>query len=573
MPLKHETLLQILNEIQKSPEYTRYQNEVERISRFLHGDQWSFRNAGQVSQKLIADPKEETIYPSMPVLNWAARVVINRISSFNFNPIVSFPNMADPMLAAAIMAAVRDIPVTNIVHSLAANLYLFGIAGVCARVSGAKFVIEVKLPSQILLDPEIPDIQRMRFYGYTEKLTPARIVELFNEKVNAGKDGYVDVYHLYLRPDLIGGLEEEEQEYERELVYAVFTKEKILYREEVSLPNFFIEIYSEDVIHTYPIPMGYYMVQANQAIDRLIKYALENAYRTSQNKIGIKKSAIVNPDSVAENKPGGIIVFDIEGPIADAITHIPAAPLASAHTDLTNSILSLTDMFFHVSEHIKAQQLGTDVSGRTLEQLTAASFLETKRIAEKIASLLERSLYVLVQKFVGGPIPLEIKIGDNFNLPSLPHERLAYILQVIQQVINFPPEVAIGALSILDIPYGKEIRDILEQHFKALALSEAEKAQQRQLEQINQLPQPVRTLLARVGSEVAQAFSKVIQEQAKADPQLASQLIQFIPAVVQQSINQFLNSPPPFPPPGPVPPEGPPENIPPENIPPNFGQP
>jgi len=81
---------------------------------------------------------------------------------------------------------------------------------------------------------------------------------------------------------------------------------------------------------------------ANQAIDRAFKYAIESSNR-ARTKIVMKRSAITNPEEVQENEEHGIVWVDEDTPLGDSMQIVQAQPMSAASLELASAYMAVQD--------------------------------------------------------------------------------------------------------------------------------------------------------------------------------------------------------------------------------------
>lgn len=340
----------------------------------------------------------------------------------------------------------------------------------------------------------------------------------------------------------------------------------ILYDGEIQtasrkLPIFVFTLY-DDPMRIYNHGLGYQTRSLNFSIDRAMKYLLDNARRTSQNRLVVRKQSFTDPQGQLTNIPGGIMALDTEGPLSDSIMPLPAMPLPDAHAKIISLILDLVDTTTGLGEIIKQENIPMDASGRFLEQLTSSQLLEVKgivrRLAHGITQWYERILldiidgmdeeffikatkgYVLVRPDILRGVDFDyhfcVRVDDALDWPTTPIEKNTLLLAMVDKFIQYPPEIAMKVLDYVSFPNRDALRQALSEFYaKQAALIAAKTASV-----------PPDKGIQQVGVKAASNVGDVIEDLAKSvgkvDPLKAIETAKLIPQATREAYEKVLQS-------------------------------
>jgi hypothetical protein len=241
----------------------------------------------------------------------------------------------------------------------------------------------------------------------------------------------------------------------------------------------------------------------NLAVDRHLKYAIENARRTSQNKYIINEYGIENLLQSVENTAGGIIRLkaDVED-IRSIVLPLQGMDLPQAHQTLVDMCRELAGDVTGERDLIQQQNLPKDASGRFVEAVESASNARITRIRKNLTRAIERVakqiVFLLIEneeedRFYSmtrdwsnpsyismNPSLLrfdefdfeakwDVKLNAADVMPLNPLDQDTLVLSMVDKLLTYPPEVQMVLLDVLNIPQKATVRRALNAANQAAA--------------------------------------------------------------------------------------------------------
>jgi hypothetical protein len=532
-------LKKFVTEVEKDKNYKKFTDYVDSIERFLLEPQWLTKGQQRKIQSGLLYETNEHL-PHIDLISWVVETITNKVKSYSYDPKVELPpEQADfARLAEELLKTVFNKSFEDIIETLSYWIILYDCVGCYVYEEDGEFCLQPIHPAQILVDPEARSIDQARFFGFKEKVTGHYLLGFDNPEIKDIKptDLY-DIYHLF-----VSCAEQAEIDGVTRYVdkYYVFTDNLILSAEEYTTPCFVIASISNKTRTFYRRPSGSTMKNLAQALNSSLKYWLDNAYRAAHNKVAVKEEGISNLDEVYQNKAAGVIKVIGAGPVTDYVYNVSPPPVPEAHKLSIDMILQLTDLLFHVSEHLKAQQLGSDTSGRALIELTSASFFQINRIVKALQNALASCGKWIIETAFEGRFQPKIIIGDTELFPSTPQDRAVIYLAIIQQLQSMPPPIIFTILDAIQLPRKDELKKAFQDYFE----QQAEADRQKQLQQLPSLPKPIQDIVKEVVNASSQTMVALVREIVKINPQLAEQYIAQLPDILTAQVTKLLSPQP-----------------------------
>ncbi len=353
----------------------------------------------------------------------------------------------------------------------------------------------------------------------------------------------------------------------------------VLFDDEITTPNGELPVHA---VRAYKIPREFWGMgvveqtrHLNFLLDKSLKYAIENANRTANNRVIIDKSQVTNPDEVYKNERGGVITLEAGGDIDRAVKALPAMQLPTAHVSMINLLRELTDNVTGITDMRLAENLPKDASGKFLQEAESGA---NSRLSEIRENLIEDGLKPMVHNILAYSIAFEdrsrfikitqsfgqkpayvefnpvflsfqdedfearfdVEIGGNDLALNSVFEEDQLALQRVQSLAGLGPDLAFEMLKVLHVPNRKAIEKALNRFF----IVQAQQAQQQtdpaqskiEADQNEALSQIVR----RVGESTADSIENLAKELGDTNPQAADQLISQMPDIVSENVARTI---------------------------------
>jgi hypothetical protein len=364
---------------------------------------------------------------------------------------------------------------------------------------------------------------------------------------------------------------------------------KILYDGEMptSYLPFQVFTFFDDPFRIYSMGLGWALKSLNFAIDRSLKYAIDNARRTGQNKIIVRKDALTNPEEGLTNLPGGIMLAETDRELNDVILPLPAMDLPKAHIELIQQIMSIADLTTGLGEISKTQELPREASGRFIDKMIGSQILDLKEVALHVADITveiskamldmliqnanedmivkisgDKDLFVKINPADLRTIDLEdysFEINEALDYPTSPMDFNTLYMATLQSLMSLPSPIAQEVVKYIKFPDKNAL-------IRALKKKEEMEAQQAQAQQEQAQQQPseadraVRQIAVKAASNVGDVYENLSKEAIKESPTSAYDIAKVIPEAVARAYQTVLqNVSGETPPPQGIPPEGVPE--------------
>lgn len=313
----------------------------------------------------------------------------------------------------------------------------------------------------------------------------------------------------------------------------------------------------------------------NIAIDRHLKYAIENARRTSQNKFIINEFGIENLQSAMDNSPGGIIRIKADIPdIRNIVYPLQGQELPQSHVQLVNMGRELISDVTGERDILGQEDLPKDASGRFVEAVQSASNARVtrirynvtraiQRVAKQVAFLLienedEDRFYTISRDWTNpkyaqfnlGVLEFEeydfeakwdVKVNAADVLPVNPVDQNVMIMTQLEQLMQYPPETQQALLNMLNIPEKGQLRYALGVHQKAMAAAAEQQGPDPELMKVQAETEKVVTdarvkMQQSIAENVGDGLEKEANTVSTMSPGSATEAIMNIPLKIKDAM-------------------------------------
>jgi len=315
---------------------------------------------------------------------------------------------------------------------------------------------------------------------------------------------------------------------------------------------------------------------ANQAINHSFKYALENSNR-SQTKILWKKGAIENVEDAVDNEAYGFIEVDPDEPMSDVFQIIPANPLNGAHLELAGVMLQTQDKSLGVVDIREPGKSPSHVTGDAVEGMNGPDIdrhAKRNRRWLRFKQDIYRDVLHLILKYedqertielgrdYGEPSYLtfdpdvfnfeeyefearwSVEMREPDDLPQNRAKRNAAKIELMEFVLNQPPQRAKMALNFLDLEHEAALKVMLDQEIEAMQ-NQPQQPTEIEIEQQKakiDIEKERAIVEIKAKGDAAQSIADAMEKMAEkafdtGDSQQAIYILQLIPQAVQEAID------------------------------------
>lgn len=313
----------------------------------------------------------------------------------------------------------------------------------------------------------------------------------------------------------------------------------------------------------------------NFLLDKSLKYAVENANRTSNNQYIVDDTLVEDVDELFNNERGGIIRGAFGGNIKNAIVQFPGMQLPTAHVTMINLLREIQDNITGITDLRFRQDMPKDASGRFVEALeqggnsritmvrkelvTVIKSLSHNIIAQNIDKADQERIVKITRTMLDEPTYIEfnptvlafrdqdfearfdVEVPADDALSVSPQAQDAQTIATIKELAALGPSLAAETIKLIHVPNKKAISKALVAFFREQQ-QQAQQGQQDPAQQKIKADQneAMSQIVRRVGESTADAIENLSKDLGDERPDIADQLIRAMPSVVAENVRKVI---------------------------------